>query len=319
MKSSLSTSDFEMNRRRIITVLASQLEADLILGAKWLPMAPLSPKVSKQSKAPARTGAPKTGSKTPASNPEYGLEDNGGEHKKKMADGAHPTRSKAPANPPTESVPSRPSEHDDAETRDRKEKLAEIARTVARCTRCGLHPLRKKVVPGQGNPNARIVFVGEAPGESEDEQGLAFVGKAGKLLTNIIEAMGLSRDDVYICNILKCRPPGNRDPQSEEIVACIDYLYQQLDIIQPEIIVALGAHAARTLLGSPAPIGQLRGRVHQYQPHPLAKPIRLIATYHPAYLLRSYNYENRQRIWSDMQMVLKELGLPIPKMKSDRN
>jgi uracil-DNA glycosylase len=277
---------------RLIAALAGQLEADLILGAKWLPMAPLSPKDAKQHKAPARTMTPKT---------------------------ASPNTPTIQANQSMEPAPARPPKINDGEMMARKDKLNEIARTVARCTRCGLHPLRKKVVPGQGNPNARIVFVGEAPGESEDEQGLAFVGKAGKLLTNIIEAMGLSRDDVYICNILKCRPPGNRDPQADEIVACIDYLYQQLDIIQPEMIVALGAHAARTLLGSPATIGQLRGRVHQYQSHPLAKPIRLVATYHPAYLLRSYSPENRQRVWSDMQMVLKELGLPIPQKKSDRN
>jgi uracil-DNA glycosylase len=267
-----------MEYQRLLATLKGQLEADLLLGAKWLPMSPLAAKTG-QSPRKARPSPP-------------------------------------PAERPLESTPRRPPPKTDDEMKNKKERLDAIARAVARCQKCGLHPLRKNVVPGQGNPNARIVFVGEAPGESEDEQGLAFVGRAGKLLTSIIEAMGLTRDDVYICNILKCRPPGNRDPQADEIVSCIDYLYQQLDILDPEIIVALGAHAARTLLGTPAPIGQLRGKMHQYQPHPLAKPIKLVATYHPAYLLRSYTPENRQRVWSDMQMVLKELGLPIPSKKS---
>jgi len=154
--------------------------------------------------------------------------------------------------------------------------------------------------------------VGEAPGQSEDEQGRPFVGRAGQLLTKIIEAMGLKRDDVFICNILKSRPPGNRDPQAIEIVACISYLQEQLEIIEPEVIVALGAHAAKTLLDSPASIGQLRGKVHSYQPSPLVESIKLVATYHPAYLLRNYTREARLRVWQDMQLVLKELESPQP-------
>ena len=194
----------------------------------------------------------------------------------------------------------------------KQQKLDTLAQLIAQCGKCPLGKSRLNAVPGQGNPDARIVFVGEAPGQTEDQQGLAFVGRAGKLLTSIVEAMGLTRQDVYICNILKCRPPDNRDPQPAEVIACNDYLYEQLEIIQPEIIVALGAHAARTLLKTNLPIGQLRGRFHEYQPGPFAEPIKLIPTYHPAYLLRNYSDENRRRVWQDMQTVLRELNLPIP-------
>lgn len=192
------------------------------------------------------------------------------------------------------------------------EGLKAIAAAVAKCQACGLSETRTHVVPGEGNANARIVFVGEAPGQTEDEQGRPFVGRAGNLLTKIIEAMGLQRSDVYICNILKCRPPGNRDPLASEVAECREFLHQQLQIIEPEIIVALGAHAAHTLLETTTPIGQLRGRFHDYCPHPMADPIKLVATYHPAYLLRNYSPENRRRVWLDMQMLLEELGLPVP-------
>ena len=198
---------------------------------------------------------------------------------------------------------------------EKQKRLDAIAELVSKCKKCLLWETRLHTVPGQGNADARIVFVGEGPGKTEDEQGLAFVGRAGNLLTNIIKAMGLGREDVFIGNIIKCRPPENRDPQAGEIVACIDYLAEQLDIIEPEIIVALGAHAARTLLESSSSIGQLRGRLHEYRAHPLAEPIKLVATYHPAYLLRNYTPDSRGRVWQDMQMALKELGLPIPRRK----
>ena len=197
----------------------------------------------------------------------------------------------------------------------KQKQLDEVAKAVATCTRCPLHQTRTKPVPGDGHPDARIVFVGEAPGQNEDEQGKPFVGRAGKLLTSIIEAMGLKRQDVFICNILKSRPPDNRDPRPEEITACMGYLFEQLSIINPEIIIALGAHAAQTLLNTNEAIGRLRGKFHRYQPDTLAEPIKLMATYHPAYLLRNYSSENRLRVWEDMQMVLRELKLPIPKKK----
>jgi uracil-DNA glycosylase len=193
--------------------------------------------------------------------------------------------------------------------------LAEIAQAVGQCKQCELYRTRLNVVPGDGNANARIMFVGEAPGQKEDEQGIPFVGRAGQLLTNIINAMGLDRKDVFIGNILKCRPPNNRDPKPDEKDACIGFLKQQLEIIDPDIIVALGAHAAHTLLETNSPIGQLRGRVLEYCPHPMARPIKLIATYHPAYLLRNYTPDARKRVWEDMKKVLKELGLPVPRAK----
>jgi len=196
--------------------------------------------------------------------------------------------------------------------KDKQAKLDAIAEEVHKCCKCGLGKTRTNAVPGEGNPDARIVFVGEAPGADEDAQGRPFVGRAGHLLDKIINAMGLKRSDVYICNILKCRPPENRDPRPDEVINCLPYLQEQLEIIEPEIIVALGAHAARTLLENNKSIGQLRGKLHDYYPSLGKPPVKLMATYHPAYLLRSYSPENRRRVWEDMKKVLSELNLPIP-------
>ena len=190
--------------------------------------------------------------------------------------------------------------------------LKAIAEEVRQCRKCGLASSRTNAVPGEGNSNARIVFVGEGPGADEDAQGQPFVGRAGKLLDKIIAAMELKRTDVFICNILKCRAPDNRDPRPEEIISCLPYLQRQIEIINPEIIVALGAHAARTLLETNKSIGQLRGRFHQYFSGIGRPAIKLMATYHPAYLLRSYSPDNRKRVWDDMKKVLAELGLPVP-------
>ena len=190
--------------------------------------------------------------------------------------------------------------------------LKEIAAEVAKCCACGLNETRTNVVPGEGSPDARIVFVGEAPGADEDAQGRPFVGRAGKLLEKIIAAMGFDRSEVFICNILKCRPPGNRDPKPDEIVKCLPFLQRQLELIEPEVIVALGAHAAKTLLNTKSPIGQMRGKFHDYYTSEDAEPIKLMPTYHPAYLLRNYSVDNRTRVWEDMKKVLVELDLPIP-------
>ena len=190
--------------------------------------------------------------------------------------------------------------------------LEKVADEVLRCSKCGLGSSRTNTVPGEGNPNARIMFIGEAPGADEDAQGRPFVGRAGKLLDKIITACGLKRSDVFIGNILKCRPPENRDPTAEEIISCLPYLQRQIEIINPEIIVALGAHAARTLLNTNKSIGQMRGQFHEYYAGLGKPPIKLMATYHTAYLLRNYSQENRQRVWEDMKKVLAELGLPIP-------
>ena len=190
--------------------------------------------------------------------------------------------------------------------------MENIAGQVNQCRQCDLGSLRTNAVPGEGSPNARIMFIGEAPGADEDAQGRPFVGRAGQLLDKIIVACGLKRSDVYIGNILKCRPPENRDPRAEEIISCLPYLQRQIEIIEPEIIVALGAHAARTLLDTTKSIGQLRGHFEEYYAGIGHPPIKLMATYHPAYLLRSYSPENRRRVWEDMKKVLAELDLPIP-------
>lgn len=190
--------------------------------------------------------------------------------------------------------------------------LEKIAEEVRQCCKCGLGSSRTNAVPGEGNPNARIMFVGEGPGADEDAQGRPFVGRAGQLLDKIIKAMGLKRSDVFIANILKCRPPGNRDPRPEEIINCFPYLQRQIEIINPEIIVALGAPAAKTLLNTNKPIGQLRGQFHEYYAGLGRPPIKLMPTYHTAYLLRNYSQDNRRRVWEDMKKVLEELGLPIP-------
>ena len=191
---------------------------------------------------------------------------------------------------------------------ERQAALNEMCSDVAACVRCEeLASQRTQTVFGVGNPQARLVFVGEAPGAEEDRLGEPFMGRAGKLLNQIIEACTLRREDVYIMNVLKCRPPRNRTPASDEVANCRNYFVGQLDIIQPEIICCLGAVAATNLLDSNTPIGKLRGRLHDY------RGIKLIATYHPAYLLR--NPDAKRMVWEDMQIVMKELGIPVPRKK----
>jgi DNA polymerase len=167
-------------------------------------------------------------------------------------------------------------------------------RAVAeRCTRCPLHETRKQVVFGEGDPHARLVCVGEAPGAREDETGRPFVGRAGKLLDRLLLAVGFHREEVYICNVLKSRPPDNRDPKQEEISACAPFLLRQLDLLDPAVIVAFGAFASRTLLDTSGSLGSLRGRVHRFRGYPL------VATYHPAALLRNPSWT--QPTWRDLQ------------------
>jgi uracil-DNA glycosylase family 4 len=164
------------------------------------------------------------------------------------------------------------------------------------CRRCKLHKLgRKQIVFGVGNPSADLMFVGEAPGADEDQQGIPFVGRAGQLLTKIIEAIGLRRDDVYIANVIKCRPPQNRNPEQDEVETCEPFLFRQIDTIKPKVIVALGTFAARTLLRTLDPISRLRGRVYDY------RGAKLIPTFHPAYLLR--NPSSKREVWEDMKVA----------------
>ena len=180
------------------------------------------------------------------------------------------------------------------------EALAAIRADIGDCTRCKLHTLgRTQVVFGVGNPNADLMFVGEAPGADEDVQGMPFVGRAGQLLTKIIEAIELKREDVYIANVIKCRPPQNRNPEPDEVETCEPFLFQQIDVIKPKVIVALGKFAAQTLLRTIEPISRLRGRVFEY------RGAKLIPTFHPAYLLR--NPSSKREVWEDMKLVKKLL------------
>lgn len=181
----------------------------------------------------------------------------------------------------------------------RRETLEEIEADLEDCRRCPLCKGRRNIVFGVGNPRARLVLVGEAPGREEDERGEPFVGEAGRLLDRMLFAMGLSRDEVYICNVEKCRPPSNRDPAPEEVEACEPFLKRQLAAIRPQVILALGRFAAQTLLREDAPIGRLRGRWREYQDIPL------MPTYHPAYLLR--NPLGKRDVWEDLKQVMARL------------
>ena len=181
-------------------------------------------------------------------------------------------------------------------SRSAVEALGAIREDIGDCTRCKLHGLgRQQIVFGVGNPNADLMFVGEAPGADEDVQGIPFVGRAGQLLTKIIEAIDLKRDDVYIANVIKCRPPGNRNPDPDEVDACEGFLFRQIDSIQPRVIVALGTFAAKALLKTQDPISRLRGRVYEY------RGAKLIPTFHPAFLLRSP--DRKRDVWEDMKKV----------------
>ncbi|HEY4562024.1 MAG TPA: uracil-DNA glycosylase [Thermoanaerobaculia bacterium] len=183
----------------------------------------------------------------------------------------------------------------DEETAGRIAELAALAGVAGACTRCRLAEGRNKVVFGSGNPTAELMFVGEGPGADEDRQGLPFVGAAGELLTRIIQAIEMTREEVYIANVVKCRPPGNRDPQPDEVAACRGYLDKQIALVRPRVLVALGKVAAQALLGNEAPIGRMRGQWYQVQGIPT------MVTYHPAALLR--NQALKRPTWEDMQQV----------------
>ena len=175
--------------------------------------------------------------------------------------------------------------------------LFELAAVVDQCKACSLHRTRRHTVFGAGSPSADCMFVGEAPGAEEDRRGVPFVGRAGQLLNEMILALGVERDQTYIANVLKCRPPDNRDPQGEEVHSCATYLHQQIQLIEPRLIIALGRFAAQSLLKSSLPIGKLRGARHSYEPF----GIPLVATYHPAYLLRSPL--EKRKVWSDLRLA----------------
>jgi DNA polymerase len=187
---------------------------------------------------------------------------------------------------------------------DRAAALQLVRDEIGDCTRCALHTGRHMLVFGDGSPSARLMFVGEGPGADEDAQGLPFVGKAGQLLNNMIAAMGLRREQVYIANVVKCRPPGNRTPEPDEANTCSPFLFRQIDVVRPQVLVALGATAATYLLGQRQPLAGLRGRVHAF------RGMQLIVTYHPAYLLR--DPRQKKEAWADLQIAMRELGLAAP-------
>ena len=192
--------------------------------------------------------------------------------------------------------------------------LEQIAQAVGSCTKCPLHITRTHTVPGEGTLEARLMFIGEAPGADEDRLGRPFVGAAGQLLDKMIRAMGLGRDRVFIANILKCRPPGNRDPLENEVAACLPYLRAQIALIRPEVICSLGRHASHALLERKDSLGKLRGRFFEYRGTPL------MPTFHPSYLLRTPADKNAA--WQDLQQIMHLLGLPLPELhateESDR-
>jgi uracil-DNA glycosylase len=190
--------------------------------------------------------------------------------------------------------------------RSEREALEAIREDIGDCTRCKLHGMgRKQIVFGVGHPDADLMFVGEAPGADEDEQGVPFVGRAGQLLTKMIEAMGFGREEVYIANVLKCRPPGNRNPESDEVAQCEPFLFRQIASVQPKVIVGLGKFAAQALLKSNDPISRLRGRVYDF------RGAKLIPTFHPSFLLRSPGY--KREAWEDLQKALALLGRRPPR------
>jgi uracil-DNA glycosylase family 4 len=230
----------------------------------------------------------------------------------------NPSESKAPASrsvikkaapestasaTPTASAPTALDEHYPGLSRTSD--LPALRELIGDCTRCKLAPLRTNLVFGVGNPNADLMFVGEAPGADEDARGEPFVGRAGQLLTDIIErGMGVTRDQVYICNVIKCRPPDNRNPEPDEVASCEPFLFRQIDLVKPEAIVGLGTFAVQALLKVKTPISKLRGKWHQ------VRGVRMMPTFHPAYLLR--NPADKRLVWADIQEVMKELGWPIP-------
>jgi len=224
-----------------------------------------------------------------------------GNHEPQSANTQPNSFAEEPAIPPRKNIPPAPEIGAAVAPADRSAALLQIVEDIGDCKRCALHTGRHSIVFGQGDANARLMFVGEGPGADEDAQGLPFVGRAGQLLNNMITAMGLAREETYICNVVKCRPPGNRTPEPDEANTCSQFLFRQIDVVRPQVIVALGATAATYLLGARQPLAGLRGRIHAF------RGMSLIVTYHPAYLLR--DPRQKKEAWADLQIAMKELGL----------
>src|SRR4051794_20012112 len=195
---------------------------------------------------------------------------------------------------------------------EKRKRLRELDENEVRgCTRCRLCERRTHTVFGEGNPDAKLFFIGEGPGENEDLTGRPFVGRAGELLNKMITGMGLKREDVFIANVVKCRPPANREPALDEVATCTPYLERQLEIVRPKVIVTLGRPATQHMLTTKNSMSRMRGQWHEW------RGIKLMPTFHPAYLLRSYTRANREMVWSDLQQVMLELGLPIVKRSAE--
>jgi DNA polymerase len=220
------------------------------------------------------------------------------------------TMTSRPAVLPTEDLFEAAIPKPESSVKDPARALRLVREDLGDCTRCRLHKQgRKQIVFGVGSPRAELMFIGEAPGADEDEQGEPFVGRAGQLLNNMIKAMGLRRADVYIANIIKCRPPGNRTPERDECETCSPFLMRQIAVIKPKVIVALGAVAAKTLLAINAPMAELRGHWYDF------RGTKLAVTYHPAFLLR--DPRQKKEAWKDLQLVMKEMGLSAPTKEAD--
>jgi DNA polymerase len=228
-----------------------------------------------------------------------------GEHESQPAFSLHPESPQEDQPiPPRKPIQAAPQIGAEVPPAARAAALQLIRDEIGDCTRCALHSGRNQLVFGDGDAAARLLFVGEGPGADEDAQGIPFVGKAGQLLNNMIGAMGLKREQVYIANVVKCRPPANRTPEPDEANTCSPFLFRQIDVVRPEVIVALGATAATYLLGMRQPLAGLRGRVHSF------RGTKLIITYHPAYLLR--DPRQKKEAWADLQIAMRELGLKPP-------
>jgi uracil-DNA glycosylase len=289
------TSDLRSELAEIAASLREYVERQKESGASGFPR---RPKTSVQAPAPPPPERAPMGESQRAHTPE-------------PASARSPESTRAPESTPAPAIESAPA----PAAADRHVRLSTLASEVSTCTRCGLSATRIQTVFSRGNPEAALCIVGEAPGADEDEQGLPFVGRAGQLLDRMIGAMGLSPDkDVYVCNILKCRPPGNRRPEPEEMATCIPYLHEQLALVGPRVIVAMGNTAVGALLDTKVGITKVRGQWKLYKGRILVMP-----TYHPSYLLRPspQQAEAKRQAWEDLQLVMKELGLPPPKRKGE--
>ena len=267
----------DLRRQR---VLRQHVKTDQLMGLTAVPVGQAPPAVS-EAPAPATT---------------------------RPAVGSARAQPAADAPVPTTAPPIAPRTRLEAMDRDtRLRVLQQIDEQEVRgCTDCELHQYRQQTVFGEGAPDAPVLFIGEGPGQNEDEQGRPFVGRAGDLLTKMIRAMGYERDQIYIANVVKCRPPNNRTPKPQEVEACWQYLRRQIETIQPKVIVTLGGPAAKMILNTKEGITRLRGIWHSYDA--VEPPIPVMPTFHPAYLLRSYTKENRARVWSDLQAVMDKVN-----------